>query len=172
MALKFLDKKPVNLFTNCSSSEPVKVVKGSKTKVIPSAVNDYNKWMHGVDLADRYINVHLPRHKTVSWKRAMFQGLYYIMLSNAHLIYNSTTMKELSFGEFLTKLAQEFVPMLSQSGSPAKLTGRMHLITEASDGAKYCKHCYLQGKRSNSTYICDSCNVYLHAGCFVPYHQK
>lgn len=170
MALKFIDKKAVCLFTNCSSSKAVKTNKRNKSRTIPSAIHDYNRWMHGVDLADRYINAHLPRHKTVSWKRAMFQGLYYIMLTNAHLIYNSTTKESLSLTDFIAKLAQEMVPSANKPMSPSKPTSRTHLIVRNANGSKLCKQCLLNGIRSNSTYSCNTCNVALHGDCFFDYH--
>ncbi len=170
MALKFIDKKAVCLFTNCCSSKAVTTTKRNKSRTIPSAVHDYNRWMHGVDLADRYINAHLPCHKTVSWKRAMFQGLYYIMLTNAHLIYNSAQKENTSLTDFIAQLAKEMIPGVQKPPSPSKVTPRTHLIIRNADGSKLCKQCLLNGSRSNSTYICNTCLVALHADCFFDYH--
>jgi len=169
MALKFIDKKAVCLFSNCSSSEAVVTTKRKKKRTIPSVVNDYNHWMHGVDLADRYINAHLPRHKTLSWKRAMFQGLFYIMITNAHLVYNSAADKDYSLTQFVAELAQQLAPEVKKS--PVKINSR-HIICRADGLRKHCMLCSENNKQSYSVYYCPTCNAFLHADCFADYHNK
>ena len=78
MLLKFKVMIKLNYYSS-------KLLLPFRTLLIKLTINDYNHWMHGVDLADRYINAHLPRHKTLSWKRAMFQGLLFrSKLSSTH----------------------------------------------------------------------------------------
>ncbi len=175
MALKFKDKKEVCIFTNCvDDSELEKKRKNGTVRNIPMVIDCYNKWMHGVDLADRYINHHMPRHCTDSWKRAVFQGLFYICINNAQHVYNNCVEDNLSLTDFLTKLALELVPKPVNLPSKSALQNKQRMIMKVaqSKDKRKCKLCLEQGKHSSSAYYCTSCGVFLHADCFADYHSN
>jgi hypothetical protein len=73
MAVGKKDKKSVCFFSNTyTSSMGYYTSKSRKTRFIVTVNNIYNKFMHGVDLADTYLQLHLAKYKHRNWKKLSF----------------------------------------------------------------------------------------------------
>lgn len=89
---KWQDNKTVWLVTNYHGTENVSVNRtkkdGSKTVVsCPPVVRDYNKYMGGVDLADRLRALYNVNRKSKKWWQRLFWGLLDITFVNSYVIY-------------------------------------------------------------------------------------
>jgi hypothetical protein len=170
MAYTYRSNKYFNVFTNYGNTESMKVTSANtkKTKVIPTLINDYNHNMHGVDTADRYLNMYLPKNKNRSWKRAALGAMLYIGINNTFLIWKEMKMvNHPTLKDFLVNMVQQFSP--EKRETPTRT--RIHLVTYVEKRGN-CQHCLNQGKRSSTSYICDSCEVTLHPNCFGAFHTQ
>lgn len=72
------DRKPVCILTNAYRSDCARYASKqnpAKSRWMSAANHAYNQYMHGVDLADAYLQRFMPRHKNRSWKKPLFWGL-------------------------------------------------------------------------------------------------
>lgn len=89
---KWHDNKAVHFATNYHGNEITSVQRtmkaGSKlTTKCPPVVKDYNNFMGGVDLADRYRSLYNVDRKSNKWWLRLFWGLLDITFVNAYVIY-------------------------------------------------------------------------------------
>jgi hypothetical protein len=88
---KWEDNKSVWLISNYHGTEQSSVLRtqkdGSKITVsCPPVVKDYNKYMGGVDLADRYRALYNVDRKSKKWWHRLFWGILDIAFVNAYVI--------------------------------------------------------------------------------------
>lgn len=89
---KWRDNKTVHFASNYHGNEVISVLRtmkdGSKlTTKCPPVVKDYNNFMGGVDLADRYRSLYNVDRKSNKWWLRIFWGLLDITFVNAYVIY-------------------------------------------------------------------------------------
>ncbi|CAK1599853.1 unnamed protein product [Parnassius mnemosyne] len=89
---KWYDNKPVILLSTVEAKEPVDVCqrwcKKQRHYVTvnrPSVVRNYNKYMGGVDLADRMLAVCPNRYRTKKWTQRFFSHMMDLAVSNSWL---------------------------------------------------------------------------------------
>jgi len=124
-------------------------------------------------LADRFINMFIPRIRNRSWKMCGLIGLFFITLSNCSIFIQDLGEKKIHLKELLIQLANLLAPVevKAMDATPKIQENKFHLIRNANGITKMCVHC--ASKKSNSTtcYYCSTCNVFLHANCFEVYHN-
>jgi len=89
---KWRDNKSVHFASNYHGNEVTSVLRtmkdGSKlTTKCPPVVKDYNNFMGGVELADRYRSLYNVDRKSNKWWLRIFSGLLDITFVNAYVIH-------------------------------------------------------------------------------------
>jgi len=92
--IKWMDNKAVHFISNFHGSEITNVNRknkdGSSVSVkCPASVSDYNKYMGGVDHADRLRALYNIERKSRKWWHRLFFGLLDIMFVNSYVVYCS-----------------------------------------------------------------------------------
>jgi len=92
--IKWMDNKAVHFISNFHESEITNVNRknkdGSSVSVkCPTSVSDYNKYMGGVDHADRLRALYNIERKSRKWWHRLFFGLLDIMFVNSYVVYCS-----------------------------------------------------------------------------------
>ena len=165
----------------------------------PTAIEEYNKYMSGVDRLDQFLSYYNFNRRTNKWWRKAFFCLLDVAIYNSFVLYSKSKQdhRKLSFLQFRTQLARELVmdsssecsiPQSSstQSGpivvtSPSARLVERHFPDKVPSrqngkpGQRNCVVCSSKaGKpRKTSTYYCKSCGVGLCVvPCFELYHTK
>jgi hypothetical protein len=121
-----MDNKPVHLISNFHGSETTSVKRKAKdgsavTVPCPSAVFDYNKYMGGVDHADRLRALYNIDRKSQKWWHRLFFGLIDIMFVNSYVVY-TTLFNKISVLEYRRSIVQGLLTKqsLKTKNSPAQ----------------------------------------------------
>lgn len=111
--IKWHDNNPVLVASSYVACEPVKTIKRwdctSKRKVeikCPNIIQEYNKFMGGVDLGGMLISLHKTPLRTMKWYMAIFGQMIDISVVNAWLLYkrDNPTVK-MGIKQFRAELA-------------------------------------------------------------------
>ncbi|KAF0690078.1 piggyBac transposable element-derived protein 4-like [Aphis craccivora] len=107
---KWMDNKPVHLISNFHGSEITSVKRKSKdgsavTIPCPTVVSDYDKYMGGVDHADRLRTLYNIDRKSPKWWHRLFFGLIDIMFVNSYVVY-TTLFNKISVLEYRRSVVQ------------------------------------------------------------------
>ncbi len=172
-------KKKVNIISNCTSDQAVKITKKvarDKTISYSKAKNvlDYSKNMGYVDKANQAILTNWIWHRTRNWKRIVLMWGFKCMVQNSYRIYqlingNSTRW----FPDFQEELAED-LGGISQDGDPRK--HKKVKISYKGKKTRHCHWCYLLGRGQSSTvWKCKQCDLPFHSSkgrfCFKDYHN-
>ena len=155
LGLKWMDKCPVAVLSTIhdftmvdkqrrtqSSEEGVEVIQK------PKMIEEYNKYMGGVDKADQLVTYYgYPHFSKKWWKRVCFH-LLDTTLVNAYILYSQSTPKNdrLSHMDFQIEVARSLLSQSSQgrsvtpsaSHTPLRLTGRHFPIPSMKRDCKVC----------------------------------
>ena len=163
----------------------------------PVVVEEYNRFMGGVDRSDQLLSYYGFSHRTVKWwRRAMFHMLDMAVV-NAYILYTvSTPAKKLTHEQFRIELARQLLleasvdvcedmhqrhgPLQRPLPPQSKLTERHfpdHLPCTPSGkkGQTECTVCSKKKGRSRktTTYMCRQCKLPMCiVPCFELYHTK
>jgi hypothetical protein len=187
---KWCDKRIVTMISTYHSNETRTVTVRGKEVAKPVSVLEYNKSMGGVDLKDQLLHSYLIERKRLNkWYMKLFRRLLNATILNALIIYRSNTGKQIDQLSFRTELVEGlFVKHASaverkvQTGHRSdnlvpRLTER-HFISrippteKKASPQRRCVVCYKHGRRKDTVYWCDACNVGLCLDCFRDYHTK
>ena len=136
-------------------------------------IEEYNKYMGGVDRADQLLTYYgYPHFSKKWWKRVCFH-----LLDTTYILYSQCTPKNdrLSHMDFQIEVARSLLSQSSQglsvtpsaSHTSLRVTGRHFPIPGMKRDCKRRK----SGKRQESSYKCDVCDVNLCVTpCFKKYH--
>jgi hypothetical protein len=165
-ALSFYDCGKCNFFSNMFDGKSVTLTHNNKK--IPALVADYRKWYGAVDTADanhlRYLFPHKKRKRTT----AMLLSFLKICVSNAWILYMEITEKNISQRCFIRNLVHQ----LSPEAEKIPETNGMHLIFKSNSRGS-CHFCAsTKNARSSTPYKCGTCDIFLHADCFLPSHTQ
>ena len=87
--------------------------KGRKTNVEikkPYAVDQYSKFMKGIDRADLYLSYYSVRRKTVKWSEKVVLYLLNCALFNAFFVYRAlNTNKKVKYKNFLHEVGRSWI---------------------------------------------------------------
>jgi hypothetical protein len=173
MAMSYKDKKTFNLITNFGSDQVVSNKKGTE---VPERIDNYNQFCHGVDKADRWINMYMPRFRNRSWKFAWLIAMFYVACSNCSICWNDAKQGKSDLRAVLINLALNLSPnsqkkTTKQQKKPPKLTpSQIHCPVPCKQArCEFCKQSNLQSK---ATTKCMACDAILHIKCFFDYHNR
>ena len=202
LACLFLDRKNVRLLSTVHNQEvfqkelPVserqkdKYPTGKRTVYKPMMVQDYNKYMGGVDRTDQMSSYHPFPHKCPKWYMRVFHHIIELALINARICYNITHSKKLSSESFRQQVCEALVtPHMSKSksakrklddsvpeiaGVPPRLLGR-HFMGKFDTKKPDCIVCSNRKlkKRRQTCHFCKTCPnnpALCDIPCFEVYH--
>lgn len=198
--LKWKDKRDVALLTTVHDSSSVNVSRrsrsapgGSEEVSKPHAIDQYNKYMGGVDKLDQLVSYYSFSRRSVKWWKKVFFHLVDAAIVNAYILHTVTHgTKKLTHVQFRIEVAKEL--LLSQFSQPftssthqgcslqpaSRLTER-HFLEKVparwngKASQRDCTVCSMKKgrKRKTTTYQCKQCGI---ACCVVPcfelYHTK
>ena len=189
LGLKWMDKRIVSLLTTIHDETMItktRRIKGAPQgqQVIqkPQGIDEYNKYMGGVDKAGQLVQYYGYNNFAKKWWKRVFFHMVDVTLVNAYILYYTvTTGKCLSHLNFRIAVAKGLlaqtdaeIPTTSNfsADTPARLFGHNH-FPEPADGRHDCTVCSNRkaGKRVTTSYRCCTCKAPLciHP-CFKTYH--
>ncbi len=161
------------MITNCyNSTETIE----KKNKEIPKVIDEYNKYMGGVDKFDQMIKYYPLKRKTNRWTQKFTVHVLELLLHNAYVLYKKySTEKLVSHYDFIESIITYLIKnsnttvLFNKKGEKKKL----HLPLKTSK-RHYCKNCYLVDRtRSTTSIMCEKCNAHLCISpCFYTYHSN
>ena len=189
MALRWRDKKYVNMLSTIHDDSTVEIVVRGKKAVKPQVCLDYNDKMGGVDLSDAYLASYPSARKRLKkYYKKQFRHIMDMATFNAYLLYKKCS-GEWSRLKFVLILVDRLIetykggaqreshrPSLEQS--PLRLTAR-HFPEEIppiscnSKPQRRCHVCYTNKQRKQTHFMCKECDKALCVSpCFKIYHTK
>ena len=200
LALQWRDKRVVNMISTIHNSD--NVIKKRRTRQArdgqedirkPKMIDEYNKYMGGVDKSDQFLSYYGFNHRTVKWwKRAAFH-LLDLAVVNSYILYQQSEQTHyLSHEHFRIQLAEELLLISGMDVSaipppssrrislppPARLIER-HFPSKIStrNGKQIQLDCTLcsnrKEKRKTTIYCCVKCDIALCVvPCFEHYHTR
>lgn len=169
------DRKPVVIITNCYNvKEELSIPK--KTKTIPYVINEYNKYMGGVDKFDQMIKYYPLKRKTNRWTQKFTVHIFEILLHNSHVLYKKYSLETpVSHYDYVESIIK-YLLVKGQTASKEKKatqdhTRKLHLPLK-SEKRSNCYNCYKMHKLRSTTFMkCEKCDVFLCISpCFYSYH--
>lgn len=189
--------KDVKMVTTVSTYHNDEVVEGRRagsTCIKPALVEEYNKYMGGVDLKDQKLSMYLlERKRGTKWYIKVFRRLVNISILNSYVIYKSNASsigleKVMTHRQFRYALAAELCQRYGSSNRPrahqpqeqalcARLDRSADHFPDQSevDGERTtskqnrfkrarCVRCIAIKKRTTTSTFCSHCKVYLCLG--------
>ena len=194
LALQWMDKRAVTMLSTFHDSSTSTIQRsrhaqgGIESVQKPTVIQDYNKYMGGVDQSDQMLSYYGFSHRTIKWWRRAFFHLLDLSIVNAYILYKQQVNARCSHEQFRVELAKQ---LLFKSGQQAhaltlpsslspisRLTGHNFIekIPAAPSGRPTQNQCQVccrkKGrKRVTTTYRCKQCQVPLCVvPCFELYH--
>jgi Transposase IS4 len=183
MVIRWNDSAVVTVATNMHTVEPiVNVERYSKVKKCfvafpqPNALDKYNKHMGGVDLADNCVSNYRIQIRGKKWWWPIFSNFLDVAASNAWKIFtiihpeeniNQLTFRRLIAVNFLrsTTVHSNLLGRRSNLFNNSR-PGPVHLLIRT-ENRRRCRVC-----KSQTMFLCNLCNIYLHAKCIDLYHKN
>lgn len=176
----FRDKKskpkPVILISSNADTNSVTIKKKKGNfeyeKVKPSMIDDYNKYMGGVDESDKMLYVYLDERRTLKyWKKVVF-NIFGRMVLNSYILYvSNTTEKKMTRLQFTSKIIEDLEKEWmnhknSVSTQPSSSKKKFALEKLPGRNLRQCEVCSNRGSGiKRSRLICVRCRKGLHAIC-------
>ena len=181
MALKWMDKRPVTMLTTIHDDSFVtkrrrsRAVEGGQEDILkPKVVEEYNKYMGGVDTGDQLESYYGFSHRTLKWWRQLF---FHLIDVNAYILYLLTPCigKRMTHAELAKGLLMESTTATDPNPPSHRLTGR-HFpgrLGPTASGRQNRPDCIVccrkKGRgRKATTYECKLCSLPM---CVVPYFK-
>ena len=185
--VKWMDKRPVAVISTIHDSSTIAIERRSRhsqggKEVVrkPAMINEYNKYMGGVDVADQLVTYYGFQHCSKKWWKRVFFHLLDVTMINAYVIYKSSRSRKITHLDFMVAVVKG---LLQKSGididgeqqsqvviTPFRLVGRNH-FPEPSRKRDCCLCSNRHKHRKQSSYQCTICKVTLCIyPCFKNYH--
>ena len=161
-------------------------IRGGDVIIIPRppAVEHYQKNYYGVDRTQQYRSKNPVGRPSKKFWKYLVNFIFEISLINAFLLWVETPgtrkpTKHFSMVDFNLYIAEKLIGDFS---SRRRSTINKHEIISVANIHRHicaklirprgrCKHCTLEGRRSDTYFGCSVCNVHLCRGaCFQAYH--
>jgi len=182
------DKREVNCLTSIFDNTEIHINRPSGEIDKPKAIDEYSKFMGGVDKLDQAISFY-AREKRCSkwWKKIFFQISEYI-LHNSRIIWQELNNKKISNKEFRMNLIDQisakiakpipkpFDTELNKTSGISVYNGKIYIDTsklhwiENSETKGDCIYCKKKNIRSRVFFKCKKCEEFLCIECFEKYH--
>ena len=202
LACLFIDKKNVRLLSTVHNQEVFqkeitvsaakrdKYPTGKRTVYKPTLVQDYNRYMGGVDRGDQLASYHPFPHKCPKWYMMVFHHIIELCLINARICFNLTHTKKISPESFRREVTEALVtPYMKKArvtvpvaesvpemaGVPARLVDR-HFMGKYEKPKPDCVVCSSKKpgkKRRQTSNFCKTCPkkpAMWGIPCFELYH--
>ncbi len=164
------DNKIVNIMNNAFPVTPWLKESRTQTKVIPSIINTYNQYKHGVDSNNQNTYHYRFPHKSNRWSKNVFFHLLQISMYNDFLIYKKKNNK-ISYNNFY----ESIIVSLLGSKQETKKSSKIHNFQYFDDLKKVRQRCVLC-KNKKTSFCCTVCidaPVYLCIPyCYNDYHKQ
>ena len=144
----------------------------------PRAIDDYNRYKFGVDLANQLESAYIFDHKSLKWWKRVVASLLEVSVVNAFIIHseasrqsNYNVMTHLNFKkDLIYKLIRASMQTLPLNNIPLD-----HEI-----GVRNSRNCYVcnelrkknLGERHQTKYYCTRCNKNVCPQHFILYHKQ
>ena len=205
VALKWADKRQVPMLSTVhddamiTKARRTRQAEGGREEVRkPVMVEEYNKYMGGVDKSDQLLSYYGFSHRTVKWWRRAFFHLIDLAVVNAYILYCDAphSGRRFTHEQFRIELAKGLLmsvavntvedmpratgPAARSLPPPARLSER-HFpgkLTDTASGKQRQTNCIVcSGKkgrgRRTTTYTCKQCDLPMCVvPCFELYHTK
>ena len=162
---------------------------GSPSKSKPHVVDQYNKYMLGVDRLDQRMSYYKFERKSIRWWRKVFFWMIEVVIVNAYTLYSGHTdvRRKLSHKEFRRQLVITLCEEQISQARHRRPTSRGDQSIERLRGSHYpdtattrrdCRVCSVRGpgrQRRLTTSICGTCTDHPHlcvGECFRQYHTR
>ena len=193
---KWHNKRDVSVLSSNCSPLAVDVVVNRRNQQVskPAVVDQYNKHMGGVDLADQLRKYYTVGRSSFKWYRYLFWFLIDVSICNSFILYNHHKLEQgqgkVKQLNFRTNLAKQLIGGFSSTvsaGHSAKHrkidnlsldpgNAGTHFIIKIEGRKKVCVYCERLGRKTVSgrsvetTFQCLQCNVALCKTCFHDFH--
>jgi hypothetical protein len=135
-----------------------------KEVVKPFLVLDYNQLKMGVDFKDQLLHPYLFESKWINkWYEAILQALEHLNSEGRFVKYTNTVECKVPGRHS----SDNTVPRLTERHFISKLYQQ-----KKSSPQRWCVVCQKRGKRKDTTYWCNTCDVGLCVECFRDYHTE
>lgn len=179
------ERKEIYMLTNKYDEKMIqKNSKGIYEK--PYCIENYNKYLHGVGLANQQTTYYRFQHKSFQWYKNIFYYILEITINNCYLIYKQTLkgsgVRILKYQEFRLFIVEFWISleddkktkaqMVKETSLPTRLTERHFLEEICNKKRRDCRVCSKRiGIRIKAKYCCKQCKVALcPTQCFEIFH--
>ena len=191
VGIKWMDKRAVTVLSTIHYTSTTPMTRrnhqcsGVETVQKPVMIEQYNKFMGGVDKGYQLVTYYGFYHVSKKWWKRVFFHLLDISLVNAYLLYCSVTpsKQRLSHMDFRLAVASGLIEntdstpstvamQVDAASTPMRLVGRDHFPEPGK--TRDCRVCSKrETKRKQTNYQCCTCKVPLciHP-CFRAYHTQ
>ena len=162
---------------------------GTPPKIKPLVVDQYNKFMLGVDRLDQRMSYYQFVRKSVRWWRKVFFWMVEVAVVNAYILYcnHTDTQRKLSHKSFRRELIVALCEEQRLVMSQLPRRQRRDQTLERLRGSHYpdigpvrrdCRICSVRGQggqRRLTTSFCSTCSDHPHlciGECFRTYHTQ
>ncbi|XP_056392685.1 piggyBac transposable element-derived protein 4-like [Hyla sarda] len=187
MLLKYKDKRDVLVLTTLhgDQSTPVPIRGATEQTIKPVCIQDYNKYMGGVDLSDQVLQPYSALRKSKAWYKKVSVYLTQVGLYNSFVLYRNAghrgtflefqeaVIRSLVFGEQEEEATTSSQMEVSRIVRGQHFPGKLPPTEKKRRPQKLCRVCYAKGVKKYTTHICETCpsNPGLCIGeCFQAYH--
>lgn len=174
-SVTYYDSGKCNFFSNFCGTSPM------IPNCRPLIIEEYNKWMGGVDCFDSGFNRYLFPHKKTVWTQCFLLNLLKMCVVNAWTVfrYSNPNNHKFSQKKFILAWLKSMYPNNKIPIQPPELVkamvteGNRHWTTPLENKKeKRCIYCRRNGKDSKTRFGCPTCNVPLHQyPCHEKYHE-
>ena len=146
----------------------------------PQIVEDYNRFMRGVDKGNQHSSYYHPNHKSMKWWKAIFSSILQVCINNAYIIFKENhpfrSPAPLKFREELVlELIENYVRERHQQQFNTLVRSRiipgLHQI-----GMRQQRNCFIcstREERVTTRYYCIECDRNICVSpCFYILHTK
>uniref|UniRef100_A0A668AWS2 Uncharacterized protein n=1 Tax=Myripristis murdjan TaxID=586833 RepID=A0A668AWS2_9TELE len=172
--------------------------KKKKNVVKPRCVEDYNRYMGGVDRADQLCSYYSFSHRSMKWYIRLYHHVREVALVNAHILFREATGISMATPDFRSQVVAGLLgrpledapplPPREMPGVPARLSAvGQHFLGLREGGSKPdCKVCSSRKRgpaegsskksgRKQTAFFCKTCPeqpALCPVPCFETYHTK
>lgn len=129
-------RRPRLTNTNNSHVSAVWGVNHVRQIKIPGAINDYNKYMNGVDLADQRISSYSPNFRCRRTWMPLFLQCLNIVRNNSYILYKENGNENIMQKNFIYQLCESLSSRANSLSSPIYRNLRSHVSTNVSGVAE------------------------------------
>jgi len=163
------DNRVVNIMNNAFPVNNYLKTRKNRTIVIPSIINKYNQYKHGVDSNNQNTYHYRFPHKSYRWTKNVFFHLIHISIYNAYVIYRKRNPKT-TFNFFYEYIILKLLGSKKEKSNNNKIHN-IKYIDELTKKRQRCFEC--KKKTSWCCTVCDDSPVYLCIpDCYNDYHKN